>query len=56
MNANHVYIIIGVAAISALLATVALYLMGTENSIIVASVSGACTASAIAIMIRKNKK
>lgn len=56
MNANHVYIIIGIAAISALLTTVALYMMEIENTAIVAGVSGTCTLGSIVLLVRKNKK
>ena len=56
MNANHVYIVIGVAAITALIATLVMYLMGSENPAVVAGASGGATAAVIAVMIRKNKK
>lgn len=55
MNANHVYIIIGVAAASALVSTMILYLMGSENMAIVGSATGGAVAVTIAGLVRRNK-
>jgi hypothetical protein len=56
MNANHVYIIIGVAALTALLSTLILYLMGTEDVAIVGGVTGGVTAVTIARIVQRNGK
>ena len=56
MNVNHIYILIGVAALSALIATVVLYLMGTHNTAVVIGASVGSTVAVAYTMIRKNKE
>lgn len=56
MNVGQFYILIGVAALTALISTVILYLMGTENTSVVIGASAGSTIAVLIAMIRSNKE
>jgi len=56
MNVNQVYLIMGVAALSALISTLITYLIGSENTTVVIGSTAGSTAAVVAVIINKNKK
>ncbi len=56
MNVNQVYIIIGVAAITALVSTLVSYLIEFESPAAVIGASAGATIAVTAVMINNNRK